>query len=71
MVLKPLTGGEISPAGLHSPTMKQASTICTLQFYYNMYGEGISAMCKCVRTNTLLGSVTAINCGHVMQMKQN
>ncbi|KAM4557404.1 apical endosomal glycoprotein [Fundulus diaphanus] len=32
-------GEEISPAVLQSPIMKQASSTCTLHFYYNMYGE--------------------------------
>lgn len=43
MALKPKTGEEVSPAALQSPTMTQASTTCTLHFYYNIYGEGISA----------------------------
>lgn len=47
MALKPKKGQEINPAALQSPTMKQASTSCALHFYYNTYGEGISAMCKC------------------------
>ncbi|KAG7228996.1 hypothetical protein INR49_013229 [Caranx melampygus] len=33
-------GDQVSPAALQSPTMTQASTTCTLHFYYNMYGEG-------------------------------
>ncbi|XP_035993676.1 MAM and LDL-receptor class A domain-containing protein 1 [Fundulus heteroclitus] len=32
-------GEEISPAVLQSPIMTQASSTCTLHFYYNMYGE--------------------------------
>lgn len=44
MTLKPKKGHEISPAALQSPTMKQAAASCTLNFYYNLYGEGISAM---------------------------
>lgn len=46
MALAPNKGEEISPAALQSPTMKQASTSCSLHFYYNTYGEGISATCK-------------------------
>lgn len=53
IALKPKKGQEISPAALQSPTMKQASTSCTLHFYYNMYGEGISAMCKSSKHNAL------------------
>lgn len=47
MALEPYKGEEISPAALQSPTMKQASASCTLNFYYNLYGGGISAMCQC------------------------
>ncbi|KAK5602804.1 hypothetical protein CRENBAI_025076 [Crenichthys baileyi] len=32
-------GEEMSPATLQSPILKQASSTCTLHFYYNMYGE--------------------------------
>ncbi|MED6241113.1 hypothetical protein ATANTOWER_028659 [Ataeniobius toweri] len=32
-------GEEMSPAALQSPILKQASSTCTLHFYYNMYGE--------------------------------
>lgn len=41
MAVNSLSGVEISPAALQSPTMKQASATCTLHFYYNMYGEGM------------------------------
>lgn len=34
-------GGEMSPATLQSPIMKEASSTCTLQFYLNMHGEGM------------------------------
>ncbi|XP_044077011.1 MAM and LDL-receptor class A domain-containing protein 1 isoform X2 [Siniperca chuatsi] len=37
-------GDQMSPAALQSPTMKQASAICTLHFYYNMYGEDIEEL---------------------------
>lgn len=39
MAVNSVSGLEISPAALQSPTMKQASATCTLHFYYNMYGE--------------------------------
>ncbi|XP_018531715.2 MAM and LDL-receptor class A domain-containing protein 1 [Lates calcarifer] len=39
MAVEPDRGDQISPAVLKSPTMKQASSTCTLHFYYNMYGE--------------------------------
>ncbi|KAM4729149.1 apical endosomal glycoprotein [Anableps anableps] len=32
-------GEEMSPAVMQSPFMKEASSTCTLHFYYNMYGE--------------------------------
>ncbi|KAF7222228.1 MAM and LDL-receptor class A domain-containing protein 1-like [Nothobranchius furzeri] len=32
-------GEEMSPAALQSPMMQQASSTCTLHFYYNMNGE--------------------------------
>ncbi|MEQ2262193.1 hypothetical protein XENORESO_000720, partial [Xenotaenia resolanae] len=32
-------GEEMSPAALQSSILKQASSTCTLHFYYNMYGE--------------------------------
>ncbi|CAJ1072730.1 MAM and LDL-receptor class A domain-containing protein 2 [Xyrichtys novacula] len=32
-------GPQMSPAAIQSPTMKQASSTCTLHFYYNMFGE--------------------------------
>lgn len=47
MALKPNRGEETSSAALQSPTMKQASTSCTLRFYYNTYGQGTSSTCKC------------------------
>ncbi|XP_075875933.1 MAM and LDL-receptor class A domain-containing protein 1 [Nelusetta ayraudi] len=34
----PNGGLQMSPTTLQSPTMKQASSICTLRFYYIMYG---------------------------------
>ncbi|XP_055359914.1 MAM and LDL-receptor class A domain-containing protein 2 isoform X2 [Betta splendens] len=39
MAVEPDQGGHMSPAALQSPSMRQASTTCTLHFYYNMYGE--------------------------------
>ncbi|XP_014854147.1 PREDICTED: MAM and LDL-receptor class A domain-containing protein 2-like [Poecilia mexicana] len=32
-------GEEMSPAALQSPIMKEASSTCTLHFYFNMHGE--------------------------------
>lgn len=46
MALKPDVGAQISHAALQSPTMKEASSTCTLHFYYNMYGEGMCAAIK-------------------------
>uniref|UniRef100_A0A8C4IGG5 MAM domain-containing protein n=1 Tax=Dicentrarchus labrax TaxID=13489 RepID=A0A8C4IGG5_DICLA len=37
-------GDQNSPAAVQSPTMKQASATCTLQFYYNMFGEDIKEL---------------------------
>lgn len=45
MALDSDQGEHMSPAALQSPTMQQASTTCTLHFYYNMYGEGMFYMC--------------------------
>lgn len=39
MAVEPDQGDQIGPAALQSPSMKQASTTCTVHFYYNMYGE--------------------------------
>lgn len=36
----------MSPAAVQSPNLKQASAACTLQFYYNMYGEGMFCVRK-------------------------
>lgn len=36
----------MSPGALQSPIMTQASTTCTLHFYYNMYGEGAFCIYK-------------------------
>ncbi|XP_061652622.1 MAM and LDL-receptor class A domain-containing protein 2 isoform X2 [Phyllopteryx taeniolatus] len=40
----PYNGDHISPAALKSPVMKQASAACTLNFYYNMYGEELKVL---------------------------
>ncbi|XP_034558606.1 MAM and LDL-receptor class A domain-containing protein 2 [Notolabrus celidotus] len=37
-------GTQMSPATIQSPSMKQASTTCTLHFYYNMFGEDIEGL---------------------------
>ncbi|KAF3698789.1 MAM and LDL-receptor class A domain-containing protein 1 [Channa argus] len=39
MSVESAQGDQMSPAALQSPTFRQASTTCTLHFYYNMYGE--------------------------------
>lgn len=39
MAVESNMGDQMSPAALQSPAMKQASSTCTLHFYYNMYGE--------------------------------
>lgn len=69
MALKPKKGQEISPAALQSPSMKQASTICTLYFYYNTYGEGISAMCKGSKHRFSTNMLSWLKRGHFVQMK--
>lgn len=43
---------QVSPAALQSPTMTQASTTCTLHFYYNMYGEGMFHLHTCIKQIT-------------------
>ncbi|XP_061694563.1 MAM and LDL-receptor class A domain-containing protein 2 isoform X2 [Syngnathoides biaculeatus] len=40
----PYHGDHISPAALKSPIMKQASAVCTLKFFYNMYGEDLNEL---------------------------
>lgn len=47
MAVEPDRGVQVSPATLQSPTMNQASTTCTLHFFYNMYGEGMFTVCLC------------------------
>ncbi|KAM7379552.1 hypothetical protein PAMP_005098 [Pampus punctatissimus] len=44
MAVEPFRGDKISPAALQSPTMNQASSTCTLHFYYNMYGEDVKEL---------------------------
>nr|XP_033506790.1 MAM and LDL-receptor class A domain-containing protein 1 [Epinephelus lanceolatus] len=44
MAVEPDHGGQMSPAALQSPSMKQASATCTLHFYYNMYGDDIEEL---------------------------
>ncbi|XP_076003138.1 apical endosomal glycoprotein [Genypterus blacodes] len=44
MAVEAEPGVHISPAALQSPIMKQASTSCTLSFYYHMFGEGIGEL---------------------------
>lgn len=44
MAVESYNGDQMSPAALQSPAMKQASSTCTLHFYYNMYGEGMFCM---------------------------
>ncbi|KAK2822608.1 hypothetical protein Q5P01_022673 [Channa striata] len=39
MAVESAQGDQMSPAAFQSPTFKQASTTCTLHFYYNVYGE--------------------------------
>ncbi|KAL6103987.1 uncharacterized protein ACO6RY_13812 [Pungitius sinensis] len=39
LAVAPHRGDQVSPATVHSPTMRQASATCTLHFYYNMNGE--------------------------------
>ncbi|XP_072220292.1 MAM and LDL-receptor class A domain-containing protein 1 [Leuresthes tenuis] len=39
MAVEAQRGEQMSPAALQSPIMEQASTTCTLHFFYNMYGE--------------------------------
>lgn len=40
VAVTPDNGDHLSPAALRSPIMNQAGVACTLQFYYNMDGEG-------------------------------
>ncbi|XP_054624893.1 MAM and LDL-receptor class A domain-containing protein 1 [Dunckerocampus dactyliophorus] len=44
MAVTPDIGETISLATLQSPVMTQASTNCTLHFYYNIYGEDIQEL---------------------------
>ncbi|KAM9845004.1 MAM and LDL-receptor class A domain-containing protein 1 [Aulostomus maculatus] len=37
-------GDQMSPATLQSPVMKQASSTCTLHFFYNMYGNDVNKL---------------------------
>ncbi|XP_041658947.1 MAM and LDL-receptor class A domain-containing protein 1 [Cheilinus undulatus] len=37
-------GTQMSPAAMQSPTMKQASSTCTLHFYYSMFGEDVEEL---------------------------
>lgn len=40
MAVESSRGDVDSFAALQSPTMKQASAVCLLEFYYHMYGTG-------------------------------
>ncbi|KAM9349890.1 apical endosomal glycoprotein [Symphorus nematophorus] len=44
MAVEPDQGDQMSLAAMQSPIMKQASTTCTLHFYYNMFGEDIEEL---------------------------
>nr|XP_020490862.1 MAM and LDL-receptor class A domain-containing protein 1-like isoform X1 [Labrus bergylta] len=44
MAVEPDQGTQMSPAAVQSPTMKQASTTCTLHFYYNMFGQDVQEL---------------------------
>ncbi|XP_074544676.1 MAM and LDL-receptor class A domain-containing protein 1 [Halichoeres trimaculatus] len=44
MAVEPDRGAQMSPAAIRSPTMKQASSTCTLHFYYNMFGDDIEEL---------------------------
>lgn len=49
MAVAPNRGHQMSPAVLQSPAMQQASSTCTLHFYYTAYGWG--AFCVSVHVH--------------------
>ncbi|TNM98369.1 hypothetical protein fugu_014615 [Takifugu bimaculatus] len=64
MALKPKTGENVSPAALQSPTMTQASTTCTLHFYYNIYVEDEAQLDVVMREGSQVTTLWRQTVGH-------
>ncbi|TWW73586.1 LDL-receptor class A domain-containing protein 2 Skeletal organic matrix MAM and [Takifugu flavidus] len=64
MALKPKTGENVSPAALQSPTMTQASTTCTLHFYYSIYVEDEAQLDVVMREGSQVTTLWRQTVGH-------